>query len=395
LWGLLAGAGAVVGAALPVQAQSPTPGGACAPAPGYVAQSLTPGAPVAAVGPQAPRAPQAPGAQAPTPPATQPPTPPTTAENLENLQAAAEAPSAAPSETGSALALGGASFSAAGYIDNAIPVTMFRLRFDAAYDDNRPDRAEFFYPKCGCNPGGTGPLRPETRVDYQDISSYLEVAFDKRFSAFVEVPVRFLNPEQNENTAGLSDINAGFKYAFVACDDHFLTFQFRTYAPTGAGSHGLGTGHTSLEPAFLAHERLTDRLALDAELRDWVPIGGTDFEGNVVRYGVGLSYLVLNRDNFRVIPVVELVGWTVLDGKETAFASPAAALEPMVPGNSAVQDASGDTIVNAKVGVRFGFGSMQEQGFLSRSDLYVGYGRALTGDVWYKDILRVEFRLLF
>ena len=65
------------------------------------------------------------------------------------------------------------------------------------------------------------------------------------------------------------------------------------------------------------------------------------------------------------------------------------------PAAQTIKDADGDTIVNAKVGVRFGFGSLQEQGLLSRSDLYVGYGRALTGTVWYKDILRVEYRVRF
>jgi len=28
-------------------------------------------------------------------------------------------------------------------------------------------------------------------------------------------------------------------------------------------------------------------------------------------------------------------------------------------------------------------------------DFYVGYGRALTGDVWYKNMLRVEVRVRF
>jgi hypothetical protein len=28
--------------------------------------------------------------------------------------------------------------------------THFRLRFDAAFDNPIPDRAEFFYAKCGC-----------------------------------------------------------------------------------------------------------------------------------------------------------------------------------------------------------------------------------------------------
>src|SRR5207248_6321693 len=40
--------------------------------------------------------------------------------------------------------------SSVGYIDSAVPRTQFRLRYDSAYDNNRPDRAAFFYPKCGC-----------------------------------------------------------------------------------------------------------------------------------------------------------------------------------------------------------------------------------------------------
>src|SRR5690242_14129585 len=67
-----------------------------------------------------------------------------------------------------------------GYIDSAIPATTFRLRYDAAFDDNRVYRAEFFYPKPGAfrtvpqpftdphAPGGDDILRS---VDFQDISA--------------------------------------------------------------------------------------------------------------------------------------------------------------------------------------------------------------------------------
>src|SRR5262249_47232804 len=149
-------------------------------------------------------------------------------------------------------ATGGESMAAAsnvGYIDSAIPQTQFRLRYDAAYRDNRPDRAEFFYPKCGCLPGGPGPLGVETSVDYQDIRSYAEYAFNSRLSAFLEVPVRFINPQQNGNHAGLGDIEFGFKGALIADCDRYLTFQLRTFTPTGDGRKGLGTEHYSLEPA--------------------------------------------------------------------------------------------------------------------------------------------------
>ena len=38
-----------------------------------------------------------------------------------------------------------------GYIDNAIVVSSeVRIRFDAAFNDQFPDRAEFIYGKCGC-----------------------------------------------------------------------------------------------------------------------------------------------------------------------------------------------------------------------------------------------------
>jgi hypothetical protein len=84
-----------------------------------------------------------------------------------------------------------------------------------------------------------------------------------------------------------------------------------------------------------------------------------------------------------VTPIAEVVGWTVLHGKEFA---------PDI----GVKDAAGDTIVNGKLGTRFFFGDRCERGgLLNRSDLYLGYGRALTGTVWYKDIIRLEYRLLF
>src|SRR5262249_27846386 len=112
--------------------------------------------------------------------------------------------------------------------------------------------------------------------------------------------------------------------------------------------------------------------------RLWVPIGGTDFAGEILRYGVGVHYDLYKTCNMTIAPVAELVGWTVLDGKES-----------LVPpsGMLIVEDAGGQTIVNAKLGFRFKFGD--------RADVYAGYGRPLTGDRWYENIFRFEFRLLF
>jgi hypothetical protein len=263
-----------------------------------------------------------------------------------------------------------------GYIDNAIPGNQFRLRYDAAYDDRRPNRAEFFWPKGA--PLGPGVPRPETNVDYQDLSADLEFALTRRLSTFVELPWRFVHPDVNPNAAGFADMNAGFKYAFLFTPDRVATFQFRTYIPTGDGARGFGNEHVSLEPALLVYQRLSDKLGIEGELRYWVPSGGTDFAGDIMRYGIGLYYDIYRNNRFRVSPVAEFVGWTVLGGKESF---------PHPSGLVSVEEAAGQTIVNAKAGLRLTTGS--------RSDLYAGYGQALTGDRWYADTFRLEFRIRY
>jgi hypothetical protein len=263
-----------------------------------------------------------------------------------------------------------------GYLDSAIPGNQFRLRFDAGDHDPSPARAEFFYAQA--QPRGPGLPVPDPAVNFQELTEYLEVAADERLSGFVELPQRFLEPEINADHSGLGDMNAGVKYAFLYGPDLVATFQFRTYVPTGAASRGLGTHHVSLEPSFLFHKPLSDRFGLDGELRYWAPVGGTDFAGDVIRYGLGVHYDLWRTQNTQIVPVVEVIGWTVLGGKETV-------VQPT--GVATVQDAAGDSILNVKVGVHVKSDSWW--------DLYTGYGRALTGNRWYDNIYRVELRLLF
>jgi hypothetical protein len=263
-----------------------------------------------------------------------------------------------------------------GYIDSAIPADLFRLRYDSSYNNRRPTRAEFLYAQGA--PGGPGWPLPETSVDYQELFACAELVILPRFSAFLEVPARFLNPDINANTAGLGDMNTGFKYAFLESDSGVLSFQFRAYIPTGDADRGLGVRHVSLEPALLFYQALTDRAGVEGELRYWIPVGGTDFAGQIIRYGLGVHYDVVNTCHWRLGPVVEFVGWTVLSGRES-FVQPSGLVE--------VRDAAGQTIVNAKLGVRLGIGE--------RADFYAGWGRPLTGDRWYENVFRLEMRLLF
>lgn len=265
--------------------------------------------------------------------------------------------------------------SCVGYIDDAIPTSQVRLRVDAARRNNRPTRAEFFYARGG--PLGPGLPDPEASVDYQEITSYVEGALTPRFSIFFEAPVRFLHPEINPDHAGFGDLDAGFKYAFIYEKDLVTSFQLRAWAPTGDPSRGLGNDHASLEPALLCYKSLSPCLRVESELRYWIPLGGTSFAGDILRYGVGVSCGRRYPDHLWMNPVVEVVGWTVLDGKESAV--------PPIP--PIISDAAGDTIVNLKVGMRFGCSE--------HLDFYAGYGRALTGAVWYTDIWRFEVRWQF
>jgi len=290
--------------------------------------------------------------------------------------------------TGGNSALGGTSNP---YIDNAVPLNRLMVRYDAADNDNFPDRAEFFYPQ-------NGPNRHGQPVSFQQQTTYLEYAVQPNLSGFIEVPVRWLhNPSSKghaaQNFSGFSDLQLGFKYAFFTDPDYFYSFQLRTYLPTGNGATGLGTDHASLEPGLLAFQRLSERLFAVGEFKDWIPIHGSVFEdknspvngqhfaGNVLNYGVGLTYNLLVTDRYRVAPSTEFVGWTVLGGlKETQTGT-------VVP-------ASGDTIVNFKVGATVALGNyLSPTGptpLNDRLSLYMGYSRALTEDRWYRDLLRVE-----
>ena len=277
-----------------------------------------------------------------------------------------------------------------GYIENAIVGNQIRLRADASFNQKRPDRAEFFYAKCGCfrptadpsAPGMGNPGVPERSVDARELSLGIEYALVRNFSLFAEVPYRAIDPELSPNASGLGDIQLGFKYAVLASRQNYLTLQVRAYAPTGNARKGLGTDHWSIEPGLLYYGRLTERTALAGELRYFHPINGSsgqgtgltgNFAGNVLRYGVGLSYDLASASEVKVSPVVELVGWRVLGGIMTDdVAGP--------------QSARAD-IVNLKVGARVRFGD--------RDSVYVGVGHALTKQALYEDIVRLEYRHTF
>jgi hypothetical protein len=296
-----------------------------------------------------------------------------------------------------------------GYIDEAIVESQVRVRFDAAFHNHAPDRAEFFYAQCSCiSSTAPGPNALVADLNFQQLYMYAEYAPAKRFSFFANVPIRWIEPlsvplkatppaPNIANEAGLSDVAAGFKIAALASYNHYLTFQFQGYFPTGNASRGLGTNHYSFEPAMLYYQRVSDRIALEAQVGDSHPIGGSycpnpscnsgtptshgpSFAGDVFFYGLGPSYVLYRGENVQIAPVIELAGWRVLGGFVTDNLSATGPIQQAV-------SADGINIVNLKAGARTMIGA--------HSSFYIGYGHQLTHAWWYQEIVRAEYRYSF
>jgi len=285
--------------------------------------------------------------------------------------------------------------SATGYIDNAIIGSEIRFRFDSSFGVNSPDRAEFFYGKCGCfrflppsdpafdpnAPGPGGPGQIETKLDFQELRLDLEYVVHNRLSVLAEVPGRLIEPKTVPRAVGIADIRVGVKGGLIANDDTALTAQFRTYIPSGDARRGLGTNHTSLEPSLLFHHKLGEGVAIAGQAGIWIPIKGSagvptvsneKFAGNILNYGFGLSFGLVDQPRVRISPVVEAVAWHVLGGFQTG---------------TGVSSAKGVNILNVKIGTRIDPGGP--------GSFYIGFGRAVTDAVWYEDIVRMEYRLAF
>lgn len=286
-----------------------------------------------------------------------------------------------------------------GYVNDSDIRSRIRLRYDSAWEVQAPDRAEFFYAKCGCyrflpashpafdpNAAGPGP-GVVTDLKFQQLHVLGEYAVSDRVSVFATFPFRFLKPEAFApgtgsfgDSSGFSDLQFGAKAGIVSTDRRQLTVSLQVTTPTGDAAKGLGTDHASYEPALLYHERASDRVSIEAQFGEVFPHGGdagvpvsasNGFAGKVLYYGIGPSVEVYRSGQTAFAPVVELVGWHVLNGYQT--------LDQVT--------AKGTNIVNLKIGGRI---LMPNE-----SSIYVGWGKALTDDEWYDHIIRFEYRVGF
>jgi hypothetical protein len=286
-----------------------------------------------------------------------------------------------------------------GYLSDASIGSEVRVRFDSGTGIDAPDRAEFFYAKCGCyaglpagnvnfDPNAPGPSPGVvTDMNFQQLYVFVEWALGDHLSVYGDLPFRFIKPQTFApgtgsfgDFSGLSDVRAGAKFALMASDTRYLTVQADFAFPTGDPAKGLGTNHTSFTPTLIFLQRMGDRFTIESQFGSVIPFGGSaglpttssdKFSGTVLDYGAGASYELMPAAKFHVAPVVELVAWHVVNGFQTSTTLPA--------------DAKSN-IANLKIGGRVG---------TDRHSFYVGYGFALTNVQWYDKIVRFEYRFGF
>ena len=180
-----------------------------------------------------------------------------------------------------------------GYIEDAMVTSQVRIRFDAGFGINAPDRAEFFYAKCGCyvfdpvpwfDPDAPGPgSGVPTELNFQQLYIQGDYLVGPRLSLFAELPWRAIQPQGFEpfedppyspfpDQSGFGDIRVGAKVALVADDTQDLTLQVRSGFPTGNASKGLSTDTVSFEPALLYSQDISRPFRMGGSIRRLVPI---------------------------------------------------------------------------------------------------------------------------
>ncbi|WP_435020364.1 hypothetical protein TA3x_001789 [Tundrisphaera sp. TA3] len=280
---------------------------------------------------------------------------------------------------------------AAFFQDYARPRTLQRFRWDHGIDLRFPDRSEYFWArddgkgdgpkppprktKAGRPRRGTKPLG-EGAVTYDQLYLYTEAATG-RFAFFTEFSYRTVYPDFEAFHSGFGDMNLGTKSLLLDCELMQVSFQFKTFLPIGSASKGLGTGHVSLEPSLLASIRLADETYLQAQLAEWIPIGGDPtYAGALLHYHFSLNHVLYKvTPDVPIIGTMEFNGWSFQDG---AYTNPYA----RVPMNS-----SGASYLSLGPGIRMSI--------CDKIDFGSSVALPLTSPSWGDATFRTEFRILY
>ncbi|MEZ6088579.1 MAG: hypothetical protein R3C05_11240 [Pirellulaceae bacterium] len=205
------------------------------------------------------------------------------------------------------------------WVDSARTQNRVRARWDYGLGMILPDRAEYFWARVGrLGPDPQPGSATVNELDYHELSMYTETAHGA-FSVFTLTPYRSLYMNEAGHAAGFGDIQVGTKSMLHDTPLLQVTLQMTTSIPAGNAKFGLGTGHVSLEPALLFGLALTSKDFMQAQVAEWIPLGGdTDYAGALLRWGIAWNRILWQRDQDNLMTMnLDFVGWSFQHGSFT------------------------------------------------------------------------------
>jgi hypothetical protein len=277
------------------------------------------------------------------------------------------------------------------FADYARPRTVTRIRYDNLEAMTRPDRNQFFINQVALLRANPNRIFTNPRARLQQVSLYQEAA-GERGSFFVEYPYRQINSNWEPTQAGFGDVNFGTKSLLFDCEMLQVTFQMRTYMPSGNFKNNLGTGQFVVDPSILTSMKLSPTTYFQSQFGNWVPVGGP---GGNSKLAGGVFYWLMSFNQVLwhatpdspLIATLEMDGWSFENGGYTAF----------IPRNQTSASGQGPGgIVEKGGGVSyFNIGPGLRQSVCNRLD----FGGAITWATdtahWAQPWFRFEVRFLF
>jgi hypothetical protein len=265
---------------------------------------------------------------------------------------------------------------AAFFVDAVRPKTATKVRWDYGTHFQYPDRGEYFFARGdgnGRGPKANPPLLGIPYVDYHELMLITEVATGAA-GVQIAVPYRSVNATPyGQDGAGFSDLQITAKTLLLDSELFLFGFQMRTYIPIGQTGKGLGTGHTSLEPALNFGLRLAPKTYLQSQVLEWIPLGGDkDYSGAHLRWAMSVNHIWWQPvKDVRLIGTLETTGISFQDG---LYTDPALGTLPLAR----------KTIAHIGGGLRLFF--------CDTLDVGLGWQHGITGFYTVRDLTRFEIR---
>jgi len=270
------------------------------------------------------------------------------------------------------------------FADYARPRTVTRLRYDNLEAMTRPDRNQFWINNVKPTYNNNRTIT-NLSARLQQVSLYQEAA-GERGSFFVEVPYRQINESWAPTQAGFGDVNFGIKSLLFDCEMLQVSFQMRTYMPSGNFMNNLGTGQFALDPSILTSLKLSPTTYFQGQFGNWIPLGGPGGNSKVAG-GIFYWLMSLNQVLWYATPDSPLIATLEMDGWSFENGGYTPSILPNKKPHNPIPDGGGVSYFNIGPGFR--------QSICNRLD-FGGAVTWATNDVhWAQPWFRFEVRFLF